>query len=165
MSLIVEDGTGISTAQSYASAADATTYHTAHGNAAWTGADPVKEAALVRATAWLDDAFYHRWPSIKLLNTQALEFPRLGAIDADGYALAPVPAGLKTALYEAALVELVTPGGLSKDDSDNGNIQAESEGGMSRTYKKGGKKPSDWPLIYAPLRRILKPATHPVGRT
>lgn len=164
MSLIVEDGTGLATAQSYASAADATTYHTAHGNASWTGTDTLKEAALVRATAWLDAAFYYRWPSVKLLNTQALEFPRAAAVDADGYDLAPVPAGLKTALYEAALVELVSPGGLAKDDSDNGNIVAETEGGMSRTYKKGGKKPSDWPAIYAPLRRILKPATHPVAR-
>ena len=164
MSLIVEDGTGLSTAQSYASVADATTYHTAHGNAAWTGLEPAKEAALVRATAWLDDAFYHRWPSVKLLNTQALEFPRIAAVDCDGYPLDPVPAALKVSLYEAALVELVTPGRLAADDSDNGNIEAESEGGMSRTYRKGGKKPSDWPLIYAPLRRILKLAGHLVAR-
>jgi len=164
MSLIVEDGTGLANAQSYASAADATTYHTAHGNAAWIGATADMESALVRATAWLDDAFYHRWPTCKMLSTQALEFPRLAAVDADGYALAPVPAALKNALCEAALVELVTPGRLATDDSDNGNIVAESEGGMSRTYKKGGKKPSDWPAIYAPLRRILRPASHPVAR-
>ena len=164
MSLIVEDGTGLATAQSYASAADATTYHTAHGNSAWTGTDAVKEAALVRATAWLDDAFYFRWPCVKLLNTQALEFPRLAAVDVDGYALDPVPASLKIALYEAALVELVNPGRLATDDSDNGNIKAESEGGMPRTYRDGGKRPSDWPLIYAPLRRILKSSAHPVAR-
>lgn len=164
MSIVIEDGTGKADAQSYASAADATTYHTAHGNAAWTGSDALKEAALVRATAWLDDAFYYRWPSVKLLSTQALEFPRVAAMDNDGYALALVPAMLKAALYEAALVEIVTPGGLLADDSDHGNIQAESEGGMSRTYRPGGKRPSDYPLIYTPLRRILKPASHPVAR-
>ncbi len=35
MSLIVEDGTGLSTAESYISVADATTYHTDRGNATW----------------------------------------------------------------------------------------------------------------------------------
>ncbi len=35
MALIVEDGTGLSTAESYISVADATTYHTARGNSSW----------------------------------------------------------------------------------------------------------------------------------
>jgi hypothetical protein len=163
MSLIVEDGTGRANAQSYASVAEADAYHAAHGNVAWTGADALKEAALVRATAWLDAAFYYRWPSVKMNHTQALEFPRLAATDVEGYALDPVPAELKTALYEAALVELVSPGRLSHDDSDNGTIKAESEGGVSKTYN-GKKNPSNWPLIYTPLRRILLPAGHPVVR-
>ena len=35
MSLVTEDGTGLPTAESYISVADATTYHTARGNAVW----------------------------------------------------------------------------------------------------------------------------------
>ena len=35
MALEVEDGTGKSTAESYISVADATTYHTARGNSTW----------------------------------------------------------------------------------------------------------------------------------
>ena len=35
MSLIVEDGTGLSTAESFISVADATTFHTDRGNSAW----------------------------------------------------------------------------------------------------------------------------------
>jgi len=35
MALVTEDGTGLSTAESYISVADATTYHTARGNSSW----------------------------------------------------------------------------------------------------------------------------------
>jgi len=35
MSIVVEDGTGLATAETYISVADATTYHTARGNSAW----------------------------------------------------------------------------------------------------------------------------------
>jgi len=35
MALVTEDGTGLSTAESYISVADATTYHTARGNSTW----------------------------------------------------------------------------------------------------------------------------------
>lgn len=157
MALIVEDGTGLATAQSYISAADASTYHTAHGNTAWTGTDAVKEAALVRATAWLDGRYLSRWPGVRYTSTQALEWPRAGAVDCDGNELsAMVPAALKNALCEAALKELVKAGSLSEPDNGNGAIIAETEGGMSRTYARG--VPPVSPAIFGMLGRILRPA-------
>ena len=74
MALIVEDGTGLTDAESYISVADATTYATAHGLTAWTGTDQAKEAALRNATQYIDTTYQFR--SAKFDYYQALEFPR-----------------------------------------------------------------------------------------
>lgn len=76
MSLIVEDGTGLSSADSYVAVTDANSYHTAMGNSAWTGADTLKEVALRRATQYIDSQY--RFRGERLLLTQSLEFPRVG---------------------------------------------------------------------------------------
>ena len=74
MALIVEDGSGLSDAESYVSVADAGTYCTAHGLTAWTGVDAVKESALRNATQYIDTMYNFR--SAKSYSSQALEFPR-----------------------------------------------------------------------------------------
>lgn len=74
MSLIVEDGTGLATAESYVSVADCTTYCTAHGLTAWTGTDAVKEVALRNATQYIDTNYSFKYE--KTYVDQALEFPR-----------------------------------------------------------------------------------------
>ena len=74
MALVVEDGTGLSTAESYISVADADTYHSDRGNALWTGTDAVKEEALRQATEYLDATY--DWKGSISLTTQALNWPR-----------------------------------------------------------------------------------------
>lgn len=74
MALIVEDGTGLTTAESYVSVADCTTYCTAHALSAWTGADAVKESALRNATQYIDTNYDFKYE--KTYVDQALEFPR-----------------------------------------------------------------------------------------
>ena len=54
MALIVEDGSGLSGANSYASTAQADTYASDRGLTAWTGDTATKEAALIRATDYLE---------------------------------------------------------------------------------------------------------------
>lgn len=78
MALEVEDGTGKANAESYISVADASARHTAFGNTAWTGTDAVKEAALRRATGYIEQAFRSRWQGCRVVSTQALSWPRSG---------------------------------------------------------------------------------------
>ena len=116
MPLIVTPGAA--DADSYVSLGDAAAFHTARGNATWTGTDALKEAALRRATAWLDGRYRNRWPGIRLYaRAQALDWPRTGAQDREGnYITATtIPAEVVNATCEAALRELVTPGSLSPD--------------------------------------------------
>ena len=86
MTLIVENGTGLSTAESYISVADADARHTALGNTAWTGDDATKEKALRRATQHMEGAYRQRWRGTRLLRAQALSWPRYGA-EVDGWAI------------------------------------------------------------------------------
>lgn len=77
MALIVEDGTGLATAESYLSLPDADAYHLAFGNSTWDAAtDAAKEAALRRATQYLDSRY--TFAGQRLTTTQTLEWPRAG---------------------------------------------------------------------------------------
>jgi hypothetical protein len=107
MALVVEDGTGLSTAESFVSLADASARHTAHGNSAWTGTDAVKEAALRRATAHMEQAYRQRWKGARLTRDQALSWPRYDAF-VEGFALASdaVPEAVANACADLALKAL-----------------------------------------------------------
>lgn len=87
MALIVEDGTGLSTAESYISVADASTRHAALGNTNWaTLTNTEMEQALRRATVYIEQRYRERWKGTRLLRAQALSWPRYGA-EVDGYTL------------------------------------------------------------------------------
>lgn len=109
---------GDASANSYASLSEAAAYHTARGNATWTGDDATKEAALIRATQWLDGRYGAQWPGVRrYLRAQALDWPRADAYDRDGTYVdfETIPPEVRNAACEAALRELTTPGSLSPD--------------------------------------------------
>lgn len=111
----------------YGSVAGADAYHAARANTAWAGSDEAKQAALVRASAYIDGKYQQqnscgRWESMfSGVKTggraQELQWPRTGATDNEGAAIPPdeIPPEIEKATYEAALRELVTPGSLSPD--------------------------------------------------
>lgn len=99
----------------YIDVTDADAYHLARGNTAWTGTDAVKEAAIIRAANALDGIYRKRYTGIKATKAQALAWPRTQAYDADGFEFDDdeIPPVLISANAEAALIELVTPGGMT----------------------------------------------------
>lgn len=119
MPLTVEDGSGLSGADAYASVADADSYHATRGATVWAAADNVaKEAAIVRATTWVDATYRTRFPGARLNGrAQALEWPRRDARDAAGESIASdeVPREVAEATIEAALREIQAPNSLSPD--------------------------------------------------
>jgi hypothetical protein len=120
MSLITEDGTGKSTAESYIGVTDADTYHTNRGNTAWTGAEAVKEAALRKATDYMEQVYRSRWKGLRVLSTQALSWPRNYCYVADKmdyFATDEIPTEVKNACAKLALKSL--SGALYGDLSQN----------------------------------------------
>ncbi|MED7670195.1 hypothetical protein GXB78_23605 [Pseudomonas moraviensis subsp. stanleyae] len=111
----------------YGTVAAADAYHAARANAAWTGDDVAKQAALLRASVYIDGRYrkllasgvwQSLFPGVKTEGRgQAREWPRTGAEDYEGHAIPSdqVPVEVEQATYEAALRELVEPGSLSPD--------------------------------------------------
>ena len=107
MAIVTEDGTGKSDAQSYLSLADADSYFTARGIAAWTGSNAVKGAALIAATEYIDIRYGDMLKGrAEFPDVQALMFPRLGIYDSEGRPLTGIPQRLERATAEYALISL-----------------------------------------------------------
>jgi len=83
MSIVTEDGTGLSSAETLLSVADCDTYHLRRGNTAWAGYSvPEKEAALRRTNDYLRQKYRIRWQGVKVKTDQGCEWPRSTPISA-----------------------------------------------------------------------------------
>ena len=104
MALIVEDGTGLSNAESYASVLDFQTYHANMGNDVTLLTDTTIEQLLRRSTQYMVAVYRQRWQGRRTLQTQALDFPRYDVF-VDGYSVLSniVPLEIKYACCELAL--------------------------------------------------------------
>ncbi len=148
MSLTVENGTGFATADSYASRADADTYHAARGNAAWAAASTdARDAALRKATQYLDTRY--RWVGNRSTLTQALEWPRY-FVPRLGY-----PSGWPQPRVVHACIELALRA-LSVDllaDDEGRDVLSEQVGPISVTYGPtgGGVRYPVADLLVSPL--------------
>lgn len=104
MALVLIATAGAVNANSYATVAECTAYHEAHlYSSPWTGASATqKTAALVWATRLMDDQF--EYEGYKATVEQALQWPRGGAYDRNGYPIdyTEVPVEIKNAACEFA---------------------------------------------------------------
>lgn len=105
LTLVVETGAGLTTANSYASVAEGDAYHDAHlYSDAWDDAtDATKDIVLAWATRLLDEQV--PWKGTKASIGQALQWPRYSVPDRDGITIIDadeIPAWLKNATAELA---------------------------------------------------------------
>ena len=159
MPLVVEDGSGLPTAEAFVSAAEADAYFAARGApATWSGSsDTQKEAALRQATDFLEALAGDRWLGTRATSAQRLAFPRDGVV-VDGVALgrAPLPRALREACCEAALRARSETNGLMPDVE--GASVAEEEAGVGplreRVRYAGSKGPAK---TFARVEALLAP--------
>jgi hypothetical protein len=157
MAIVVEDGTGKADANSYGTLAEAYDYHAARGNSEWTDtpaspADPDQEAALVRATSYIDGRYGSRFPGVKKNGrAQALAWPREDAIDNDGFDIEDdeVPSEVKKATFEAALRELASPGSLNPDVVMTDRVKSEKVDVIAIEYASSSSAEDSIPVVNA----------------
>ncbi len=130
MSLVVESGAGLSDAESYVSVADATTYHAKHGDPSdWTDATEAdQEEGLRLATEYIDHTYAYAWLGQRTMpEDQALDWPRCGAQDPDGFYIAHniVPQQLKDAASILAL-KVIQGDTLIPDVTEGSNVTSQS---------------------------------------
>lgn len=106
--MIVQDAQGSQAeADSYVSVADFKTYHSARGNSWGSVTDSNIEAALVKATDYVDTRFTFKGRRANL--DQATQWPRAAAYDNDRRLLSGLPKALREAVSEYALRALSAP--------------------------------------------------------
>jgi hypothetical protein len=117
MAVVIIATPGAADANSYATRAEATTYHEGHiSGAAWAAAaEDLQNRALVTATRLLDA--HVDWSGCVASSTQRLQWPRSGMLYRSGYAVPSdvIPDDLKAATAEFARQLL---GGDRSADSD-----------------------------------------------
>ena len=108
MAIIVEDGTIVADANSYASVQSFKDYHDARGQSYGTSTDTQIEQALVQATDYVDTRWGTRFLGQRVTSDQSLEWPRLYVFDELGTPIEGIPTKLKYAVNEFALVALTS---------------------------------------------------------
>lgn len=158
MTLVIEDGIGKADAQAYADAATVTAYHAARANAAWTGTDAAKEAAILRAMVFLDAMNWHGYAANA---GQALQWPRACMEDRNGRAIASnvIPSPVVHALAELALRELASPGATLPDGGLSDGISGlEVAGAVKLQFAAKADARPDYRMVRALLKGLIHPA-------
>lgn len=150
---------------SYVTLEEADAYHAAMGNPSWKETpvpDPDniaagKEAALRRATAFIDAIARGKWRGVRADPEQRLAWPRFGVKDEDGYEIASdeIPALLKDAVCEIALKSFT--GTKLMPDNTKANVASEAvTGAVSRSYFQGKSSLPVYNFAYKLLSGLVK---------
>jgi hypothetical protein len=169
MALIVEDGSGITNSESYASVAEADLYFANRNNTDWGDLDvPVKEANLRLATDYMTETYRGRWKGYRSNTYQALDWPRKSVVLTDmaiNYMIQynVLPKEVKVACIELAM--RANAGELAPDLSQG--IISESVGTLSTTYDRSSPQQTRYRAIDMLLRPLLMSsgASVPLVRT
>lgn len=156
MAFTVEDGTGLEDSNSFTSVAYADAYFTDRGVTDWTGADSVKQTALIKATDYIETRFSNNFRGSQLTTEQALSFPR----DLEG----DLPACLQKATCEYALRSLSAP--LAPDptvDTSGLRLKGYSKklGPLEKKYEyadAGAHLFQPYPMADSLLKSLLRPS-------
>jgi hypothetical protein len=135
VTLVVEDGTGRSDANALISLADFKSYHDGRGSSYSGFTDDVLNAAIVRASAFMLNAYV--WDGLKVKGrAQTMPFPRYALVDRDNWPVPPteIPREIKSACAEIALYEATNPGGMNPTVVQSDKVRSEQVGAIRIEY-------------------------------
>lgn len=137
MTLVVEDGTGLANANSYVSVTEADAYWAGMGadGTSWQALTTAqKEAALILATRYINNAGIFRYRGTRKSYEQRMEWPRTGAAERNGPAIPDtvVPWRVKDAVLAASLE--ATKGALEPRLKRGGKVVSSRVDAISVTY-------------------------------
>lgn len=139
MSLVVEDGSGISNAEAYISVTNATTYHANRGNAAWAALTvPQQEQSLRMATDYMTQAYRSRWKGWRSNLAQALDWPRKSVILTDMAINYQIPYYVvpQEVINANAELALRASAGMLAPDLTQGVVSESVAGAVTQTFDR-----------------------------
>lgn len=165
----VEDGTGLADANAYVDVATVTQYAEDYLEAAseWTALPQATQERHIRVvTRYLDANFGNCWRGSRASKTQALDWPRSGVYDRDGFQVAndSLPAPLERAcaqfvveaLSDDLLPNLDSSGRVKRKREKLGALEEETE------YESGFDEGKVYQLAERLLAELLRPTGHAV---
>lgn len=163
MALVVETGAALANAESFISVADADTRRSnLGGDATWTAASD-KEAALRKATEYIEQVYRDRWRGYRQTTTQALSWPR-NSVVVDGntqIATDVVPAEVRNACADLALKALSE---ALAPDLERAVVR-EKVGPIETEFDRASPQSKRFRAIELMLTPYLKPASARLVRT
>lgn len=155
MALVVEDGTGLSTAESYVSVAAATARQAALGNTTWATLTTAEmEQALRRATVRMEQTYREQWKGNRHTVDQALSWPR-NSVVVDGFVVVDadvVPTDVANACADLALKAAAAD--LTPDLAQG--VVREKVGPIETEYDRGSPQAKRYRAIDMLLAPYLK---------
>ena len=150
--MIPEDGTGLANANAYVSVEFADEYFSARGNQTWAGLGSAdKEAAIIKATDYLEAAYFDKWQGERLKADQALSFPRS-------------PFGMPTK-FKSAVCELAIKANAGELMSDIERLTTkEKVGSIEVEYAQNADPSTKYAYVASLLKPFLKPSNAMVMR-
>jgi hypothetical protein len=142
MSLIKETGSGVTGANTYATADDVAIYCSNRGLTEWADSTnaTAKDQAILRAMDYYESL---SWKGIKANDENDLEWPRSGVLDKNGYSIDSdvIPIQVQYGLCRASYEEFKSPGCLLKNMTKEDFVtEKEIEGAISKKYQPGKDK-------------------------
>ena len=150
--MIPEDGTGLSNANAYVSVEFADEYFSARGNQTWAGlGNSDKEAAIIKATDYVEAVYFDKWQGEKLKTDQTLSFPRS-------------PFGIP-AKFKSAVCELAIRANAGELMSDVERLTTkEKVGSIEVEYAQDADPATKYAYVASLLKPFLKPSSAMIMR-
>jgi hypothetical protein len=158
ITLIVEDGSGRSDANAIVSLAEAKAYWDGRGTSYAAYTDEVLNAAIVRASDFLANAYV--WQGRKInLRAQTMPFPRYAVTDRENWPVLPneIPREVKAACCEIALFEAATPGAINPTVVQSEKVRSEQIGSIRVEYANLFNSASDTRPVLLIVNDLLWP--------
>ena len=133
--LIIEDGTAKNNANSFVADADFAAWAALRYPDTTLPAAAAREPHLILAADYLRSERRYRWRGLRKTTTQTMPWPRTGAVERDGLAIASnvIPFRLKEAQYRLALLSLAG-GNLDPTQPRGGQVLSKTVGPLSTTF-------------------------------
>jgi hypothetical protein len=158
ITLTVEDGTGLDTANTLVSLADFKSYCDGRLLAHSGLTDDALSSALVRASSFLGATY--RWEGHKVSGrSQTMPFPRMCLVDGDGNEVPDdeVPREIVAACCELALTEANTPGALNPTVVLAEKVTSEQVGSIRVEYANTYTSASDSRPVLTIVSDLIEP--------
>lgn len=153
--LIVEDGSGLANAESYASVSFADTYLAARGMTLWaTMSTTEKEQALRRATDYIEQAYRQSWAGYLVTTTQALMWPRYEVPIRGSLAYAYYPSNAVPLIVQNACAAMALKAASGELAADIGRLKSRVTVGPITTEYVAG---SNGVIRYLAINMMLAP--------